>query len=70
MKKAKKLFRDSPSWSSMQQLEVELPGDPPFSSFPLKNILRFCIQTDFKIAEENILKTSLCNIDIEQANSR
>ena len=34
----------------MQQLEVELPGDPPFSSFPLKNILRYGIQTEFRIA--------------------
>ena len=43
----KALMKDSPSWS-MQQLFVELPGDPPFSSFPSKNRLRYGIQNEKK----------------------
>ena len=35
--------------ASMQQLFVELPGDPPFSSFPSKNILRHGIQNEKNI---------------------
>ena len=45
--KAHKALKDSPAWRDMQLL-VELPGDPPFSSFPLRNILRYHIPTDSK----------------------
>ena len=34
----------------MGEHAAELPGDPPFSTFPLKNILRYGIQTEFRIA--------------------